>query len=417
VGRATRPSIAVALVAALVGVFFTAGMSAASASSTVNVNDRVITKKSMAPGATYTMTLDALPANAKTAMIVVGAEGASANTKISACAGSVSTAACKAAPQLTTPVTKAGYAHVVLNMTGAGKKVTLYNSRATAAVTVRFAWYTVDGTATTVAAPAPKPATTGRPGAGNTGVPAGTKLTVHQGDLKITKANTVIDAMDIRGIVWVQAPGVVIKRSLITGRPTNTDLALVMVQDGGSVTVQDTEMYAKHPNAHIRGVIGKNFTLRRANVHTVIDQMVITGDNVTVEDSWLHGNLHYASDPNYGGGASHDDNVQISAGNNVKFLRNTMSGSHSASLMVTQDRGPVRNLQFVGNMVSNGGCGLNLAQKSFGAMSGFVIKNNVFTRDQIHKGCAFIADSATAAILSLGNNTWSDGKAISIIKR
>jgi hypothetical protein len=412
-GRATRPSIAVALVAALAGVLFTAGMPAASASSTVTVNHRVITNKVVAAGASYTMTLDSLPANAKTAMIVVGGKGAAARTKISACAGGVATAACKAAPQLTTPVSKAGYAHVVLNMAGAGKKVTLHNSSSKVSLTVRFAWYTVDGA--TAPASTPKPAS-GRPGPSNTGVPAGTKLTVHNGDLTITKANTVIDAMDIRGIVFVRAPGVVIKRSLITGRPTSTDLALVMVQKG-SARIEDSELYAKHPNAHIRGVIGQNFTLLRADVHTVIDQMVITGDNVTVQHSWLHGNLHYAKDPNYQNKPSHDDNAQISIGKNLKFIGNTMEGTHNASLMVTQDRGPVRNLTFTGNYVANGGCAINLAQKKHGAMSGFVFRNNVFARNQIHKGCAMIVDKATAGLLTLGNNTWTDGKAISIVKR
>jgi hypothetical protein len=176
-------------------------------------------------------------------------------------------------------------------------------------------------------------------------------------------------------------------------------------------------MYAKYANAHIRGVIGQNFTLRRANVHTVIDQMVITGDNVTVEDSWLHGNLHYDQDPNYNNTPSHDDNVQISIGSNLKFLRNTMESSHSASLMVTQDRGAVRNLQFVGNYVGEGGCGLNLAEKKYGAMSGFVIKDNVFPRTQIHKGCAMIVDKPTIPLLSIANNTWSDGKPVAITPR
>jgi hypothetical protein len=411
-GRSARPTIAVALVAAFTGMLFSASMPAASAAeTTVDVNERLITQEPLAPGASRVLTLDELPANAGTAMVVVGAEDASSTTHVAVCPGAVATAACKADPQLTPPVQEAGYAHVTLDMSKADRKVTLHNSSATVALTVRFANYTVDRSATAVSAP-----TSGRPAAGNTGVPTGTKLSVHEGDLVIDKPNTVIDAKEIRGIVWVRASNVVIKRSLITGRHTSTDLALVMVQSG-SVRIEDTEMYAKSPNAHIRGIIGSNFTLLRTDVHNVIDQMVITGDNVTVQSSWLHGNLHYKSDPNYGGTPSHDDNAQISIGNNIKFLGNTMEGSHSASLMVTQDRGPVRNLQFIGNYVANGGCGLNLAEKKHGAMTGFVIKDNVFARNQIHAGCAMIIDGSTIPRLSLSNNTWADGKAISVIGR
>jgi hypothetical protein len=299
-------------------------------------------------------------------------------------------------------------------MSDANRKVTLHNSGSTStvALTVRFANYTTDGAAPTPIAPSAP----GRPGSSNTGVPTGTNLRVHEGDLTITTPNTVIDAMEIRGFVFVRAPGVVIKRSLITGRPTSTDIALVMVQTG-SVRIEDTEMYSKYPNAHIRGVIGHNFTLLRADVHTVIDQMVITGDNVTVQDSWLHGNLHYASDPNYGGTPSHDDNAQISIGNNLKFIGNTMESTHNASVMVTQDRGPVTNLQLVDNYIANGGCAINLAQKKFGPMHGFVIRDNVFARNQIHAGCAMIVDAATIPLLALSNNTWADGKPISLISR
>src|SRR5690606_36358755 len=39
----------------------------------------------------------------------------------------------------------------------------------------------------------------GKPGAHNTGVPAGTDLTVHEGDLTITEDGTVVEGLDVRG--------------------------------------------------------------------------------------------------------------------------------------------------------------------------------------------------------------------------
>src|SRR5659263_245731 len=83
-------------------------------------------------------------------------------------------------------------------------------------------------------APAPVPAVpakpvspAGRPGASNTGVPAGTTLT-PSGELRITTANQVIDGLDITGPVTVEAPGVVIENSRIHG----DDVYGVLVRTG-----------------------------------------------------------------------------------------------------------------------------------------------------------------------------------------
>src|SRR4029079_19514480 len=44
-----------------------------------------------------------------------------------------------------------------------------------------------------------------------TGVPARTQLTVHEGDIVVKKAGTVLDGLDIHGFVTIQAPNVTIK--------------------------------------------------------------------------------------------------------------------------------------------------------------------------------------------------------------
>ena len=78
-------------------------------------------------------------------------------------------------------------------------------------------------------------------------------------------------------------------------------MGLIYVVAGGSVTVEDSELYAKDPSPYVRGVIGANFTLTRVNIHDVTDQLMITGDNVRVQNSWLHANLYYAQDPTWVG--------------------------------------------------------------------------------------------------------------------
>jgi polygalacturonase len=159
-----------------------------------------------------------------------------------------------------------------------------------------------------------------------------------------------------------------------------------------------------------------NFTLERVNIHHVIDQIHIIGDNVLVKDSWLHSNLHYTRDPSRpDGGPSHDDNVQIQKGNNIRLLNNTMASSHTASVIVTQDAGTVGNVHIESNHFSNGGCSLNLVEKERGALRGFVIKNNVFTRTQSTPGCAVRMTSTSLPFLTQSNNTWNDGAPVSVI--
>ena len=127
--------------------------------------------------------------------------------------------------------------------------------------------------------------------------------------------------MDIRGFVQINAPGVVIKNTRIRGTATTIQRALVTSNSAGaSVTIQDSELYASSPSPYIDGVRGFNITVQRSNIHHVIDTFHLTGGNVRIESSWLHDNVHYASDPLQGGGASHDDSIQIQAGSNIRIL-------------------------------------------------------------------------------------------------
>ncbi len=258
----------------------------------------------------------------------------------------------------------------------------------------------------------------GVPGPDTTGVPAGTRLTVHEGDMRITTPGTVVDGMEIRGIVRVEASNVTIRRSVVSGRPADSSVGLVMmIGDARNLTIEDSELYSKDRSPHVRGVIGHGLTMTRVDVHSVTDQLMLTGGDVLVQDSWLHDNLHWEKDANFGGGPTHDDNVQIAAGSNIRLLRNVLEGTHNAAVMVTQDRGAVRDLQLVGNRIGGGGCSVNLAEKSVGPLAGLVLTDNVFDRTQVHRGCAIIADAGTIPLLQLRGNRWADGVATTVTLR
>ncbi|WP_196250937.1 hypothetical protein [Cellulomonas sp. JZ18] len=449
-----------------------------AAGTFVELDRRVLTRHVVGPGGTHVLRLP-VPAAATSVKLSVTGQLAWRPTKVSACPGDRATRACLADPAMTTPTRRAKNTHVTVDLRGADREVALHSSAASVSLTVRVVGYTVDGatprptstgkptaaptpsrtstpaptatrapapaptatrapapapTPTRAPAPAPSPTRTatpapapsapasrppaGTPGPDTTGVPAGTRLTVHEGDMRITKAGTVVDSMDIRGIVRVEAPNVTIRRSVISGRPSDTSVGLVMVLEGArNVTIEDSELYSKHRSPNVRGVIGQSFTMTRVEVHSVTDQLMVTGGDVLVQDSWLHGNLHWENDPNFGGGPTHDDNVQIAAGSNIRLLRNVLEDTRNAAVMVTQDRGAVRGLELRGNRIGGGGCSVNLAEKSHGPLSGTVLADNTFERDQVHKGCAIIADAGTIPLLQMRGNRWADGAATTVTQR
>ncbi len=233
-------------------------------------------------------------------------------------------------------------------------------------------------------------------GASTTGVPTGTKLQVHNGDLNITKAGTVISGLDIRGLVKINASNVTIKNSIIRGRSLSAPAALINNLGGRSgLKIIDTELFPSKPSPDVNGIYGYNFSATRVNIHGVIDAVHITGSNVTIANSWLHSNLHYAKDPNQGGKPSHDDSIQIQKGSNIKVYGSTISGSHNAGVQITQDTGDVSNFSFTNNFADGGACTINVAQKSYGPIYGTVISDNKFGRNTRVSNCAILSPTTT----------------------
>ena len=66
-----------------------------------------------------------------------------------------------------------------------------------------------------------------QPNADNTGVPAGTVLTVYNGDLTITTAGATYSGLDIHGYLRIQAPNVTVKNSIIRGGTGTTVCGIV----------------------------------------------------------------------------------------------------------------------------------------------------------------------------------------------
>jgi hypothetical protein len=269
-----------------------------------------------------------------------------------------------------------------------------------------------------LAAPASAATTAGAgsaPDATTTGVPAGVALTTYNGDLTISTAGAVIDGLDVHGFVKVTAPNVTIKNTIIRGKATTrTAPLLTSATAGASVTIQDSELFAAVPSGWIDGIRGYNITAKRVNIHDVIDAMHIYGDNVSLEASYLHDNVHFQSDPNQGGKPSHDDSIQIQKGNNIRIVGNNISGAFNTGVQVTQDQGVVSNVTIDKNTMDGGGCTINLAEKGKGAFQGMKVTNNTFGRTTKIANCAIISPITTKVTTS--NNFFIDGVVATVRK-
>lgn len=253
----------------------------------------------------------------------------------------------------------------------------------------------------------------GTPNAQRTGVPEGTRLRIHEGDLVVRTDGAVVDRVDVRGFLRIEADDVTVRRTVVRGRPTTRDAHLVQVADDARrATIVDTEITAANPSPYIKGIVGSDLHLLRVDVHGVIDQLSVTGDDVLVEDSWFHDNLSYASDPQHGGGPSHDDNVQVSVGRNIRIIGSRLSGASSAALMVTQDRGRIADLRLERNRIDGGACSVNVAEKSQGPVEDVVLTDNRFGTGTRLPYCAVISPRTTQ--IEQVRNAFVDGTTVSV---
>ena len=245
----------------------------------------------------------------------------------------------------------------------------------------------------------------GFPNASTTGVPAGVKLTRYDGDIVITKPNTVIDGLEVHGTITVNAPGAVIKNSKIVGGSTPASTGLVNnVVSGASFTIKDSELVAATPSTLWNGVFGSNFTAERVNVHGVVDPMRVLGGNVVIRDSWLHDTTYSKTDPLRNGTPTHDDTIQIQAGSGILIEGNRLEDAHNAGVMISQDasRSTLSDIVIRDNYLQGGACTINIAAtpKTIRPQ----VTANVFGPQRIYATCAITAPTANAP--SLSGNTW-----------
>lgn len=267
---------------------------------------------------------------------------------------------------------------------------------------------TAPGSSTATAKPTAtaQPPMTGFPNASNTGVPAGTVLEVVNGDKTFDVDNQVITGQEFRGFVTVTARNVTFRNSIFRGRATTSNGALLNTEPGSGTVIESSEFVPSNPSATLDGLWTKNTSIFRSNIHRAVDG-VKANSNTLIQDSYIHDMTWFASDPNQGGGPTHNDGVQSFGGeSNVTLRHNTIDMSTTkngnAALQSSASNTRVEN-----NLLDGGGCTLNFNHVvTGGQLTGLAVVNNRFGRNSFFK-CPILL--STQSILSQNTgNVWND---------
>jgi len=247
-----------------------------------------------------------------------------------------------------------------------------------------------------------------KPTASNTGVPGGFLPSPVNGDMTITQDGTIIDGKDIYGFLIIKASDVRVTRSIVRGHstPYTQNTGVIRIDSGTNILLEDVEVAVGAPSATVDGIWGDHFVGRRLNIHGGVDGLK-AGANTTLECSYIHDQAYFASDPNQGGGPTHNDAIQILEGTGIHIVGNQLVAAkdQNAAIQVTQDFGAVGDLRLESNWADGGGCTFNISHKGATSLTDVHAIGNRFGRNSFY-GCPILESTQTA--LDLSGNVWDD---------
>jgi hypothetical protein len=164
------------------------------------------------------------------------------------------------------------------------------------------------------------------PGPTNTGVPPGTTLKPWDGHTIV--AGETLDSWDIPTALDIQVPNVTIVRCHVHGNDTNDNAIGVKNDSGGLLTVVDSEI-----DTFSTGIGFDDWHATRVNIHDTGDDPTKLGNDVTLEDSWVHADTVTPG--------AHQDCGQMQNGVVDLVIRhNHLDSCSNSALFITPDLGP-----------------------------------------------------------------------------
>jgi hypothetical protein len=212
------------------------------------------------------------------------------------------------------------------------------------------------------------------PDATTTGVPAGVTLT-PSGSLVIDTSDAVIEGLDIKGSVIINAPNVTLKNCKVT----STDKNVVLVKPGitGAV-IENCEI--DNRSAGGQCIAGQG-TFLRNNIHDCADGIDVRGDNTLIQGNFIH---------SMGGTAdSHLDGIQADGGfSNLTINHNTVINEQNQTSAVMLDNywGPIDTVAITNNLLVGGGYTVYINEVAKGQAGGGPVTNVTVTNNRIGRG-------------------------------
>lgn len=225
----------------------------------------------------------------------------------------------------------------------------------------------------------PQPSRCGWPDATNTGVPAGTVLTVRQGDWTITTAGTVINGYDIRGCVYVRANNVVIRNSRIQ---CNGFSGIAIDNPITGVLIEDVDVVMSGLGQH--GIQWRGYTARRVHIANGSDCFSANQD-VLIEDSFCDIPGQAGQDAAANGGPHVDGIQETGSASNVTIRHNTIRNPFIVVSAIIMNGGQT-NIRIVDNLMAGGGYTVYCPSRA-GALAAF--SGNVISRMYYPRGGSY----------------------------
>lgn len=197
----------------------------------------------------------------------------------------------------------------------------------------------------------PRGASAAWPGATNSGVPAGTTLANHAGNLTTSSNGQIIDSLNISGSLYVNHNNVTIRNCKIRGH----DYQVVLIQNGKTGTVfEDCEIDGMNtPSTGVPGEptqateINGSASFYRCNIHNI--NGIVLGSNAVLQDNWIHTIV----------GTTHTECLRLQGGQTNNLIKhNTLDMTNSsigtAMVFINAYWGNITGNVFDGNQMLGG---------------------------------------------------------------
>jgi hypothetical protein len=254
-----------------------------------------------------------------------------------------------------------------------------------------------------------------KPTASNTGVPAGTVLT-SAGNMTVTKAGTVVNAMWVKGTLTINANNVTVTNSKIEA----TASGWWGINIGNGVTgtrIIDNEIWGDAGgyigiNAPHTGT-ASNYTFVCGNYLHNWENDITCGPNMMVQANFIDAMQNHQNDYDA-------DGIENYYGGNTRFWGNnilgygpdgTFTSGVNSALNITATGIDINDVQINGNWLGGGVFTLDLDQQQGATATNVSVTNNVwYASPPALYGAANIHGSNIVSAWT--NNTWTTGKPV-----